>query len=92
VSSPGWNPEKEKERQWKNWFSFLLFCGCVLEMLLEFFSQKVWLWEIPTVQVQPPTIKVQLSQALVAHTCNLSYSGGRDQEDCGLKTAQANSS
>jgi hypothetical protein len=32
------------------------------------------------------------SQALVAHTCNPSYSGGRDQEDCGLKSAQANGS
>jgi hypothetical protein len=29
---------------------------------------------------------------LVAHTCNLSYLGGRDQEDCGSKPAQANSS
>jgi hypothetical protein len=28
----------------------------------------------------------------VAHTCNPSYSGGRDQEDHGLKPAQANSS
>jgi hypothetical protein len=28
----------------------------------------------------------------VAHVCNPSYSGGRDQEDCGLKSAQANSS
>jgi hypothetical protein len=28
----------------------------------------------------------------VAHTCNLSYSGGRDQEDHGLKAARANSS
>jgi hypothetical protein len=28
----------------------------------------------------------------VAHACNLSYSGGRDQEDHGLKSAQANSS
>jgi hypothetical protein len=28
---------------------------------------------------------------LVAHTCNPSYTGGRDQEDHGLKTAQANS-
>jgi hypothetical protein len=28
----------------------------------------------------------------VAHTCNPSYSGGRDQEDCGLKPAWANSS
>jgi hypothetical protein len=29
---------------------------------------------------------------LVAHVCNPSYSGGRDQEDLGLKPAQANSS
>jgi hypothetical protein len=28
----------------------------------------------------------------VAHTCNPSYSGGRDQEDCSLKPAPANSS
>jgi hypothetical protein len=28
----------------------------------------------------------------VAHTCNPSYSGGRDQEDGGLKPARANSS
>jgi hypothetical protein len=27
----------------------------------------------------------------VAHACNPSYSGGRDQEDCGLKPARANS-
>jgi hypothetical protein len=29
---------------------------------------------------------------LVAHTCNLSYLGGRDQEDSSLKPAQSNSS
>jgi hypothetical protein len=28
----------------------------------------------------------------VAQTCNPSYSGGRDQEDCSLKLAWANSS
>jgi hypothetical protein len=28
----------------------------------------------------------------MAHTCNLSYSGGRDWEDCGWKPAWANSS
>jgi hypothetical protein len=28
---------------------------------------------------------------LVAHSCNPSYSGGRDQEDHGLKPALANS-
>jgi hypothetical protein len=27
----------------------------------------------------------------VTHACNPSYSGGRDQEDCGLKPAWANS-
>jgi hypothetical protein len=26
---------------------------------------------------------------LVAHTCNPSYSGDKDQEDCGSKPAQA---
>jgi hypothetical protein len=31
------------------------------------------------------------SQAPGAHVCNPSYSGGRDQEDGGSKTAQANS-
>jgi hypothetical protein len=31
------------------------------------------------------------SWAQVAHTCNASYSGGRDQEDHGSKPAQANS-
>jgi hypothetical protein len=29
--------------------------------------------------------KKDLGQMLVAHTCNPSYSGGRDQEDCSLK-------
>jgi hypothetical protein len=29
------------------------------------------------------------SRALVAHTCNCSYSGDRDEEDCGSKLAQA---
>jgi hypothetical protein len=31
------------------------------------------------------------SQALMAHACNPSYSGGRDQDDQGSKPAQANS-
>jgi hypothetical protein len=33
-----------------------------------------------------------MSQALVAHTFNPTYSGDRDQEDCGSKPALANSS
>jgi hypothetical protein len=35
--------------------------------------------------------KINVSQALVAHTCNPSYSRGRDQEHHGSKPAQANS-
>jgi hypothetical protein len=31
-------------------------------------------------------------RVLVAHTCDPSYLGGRDQEDCCLKPAQTNSS
>jgi hypothetical protein len=31
-------------------------------------------------------------QEQVTHTCNLSYSGDRDHEDCGSKPALANSS
>jgi hypothetical protein len=31
------------------------------------------------------------SQVLVAHTCNPSYSGGRDQEDGSSKLTQTNS-
>jgi hypothetical protein len=30
-----------------------------------------------------------MTQALVAHTCNTSYTGGRDQEDRGSKPVQA---
>jgi hypothetical protein len=37
-------------------------------------------------------VKSLQCQVLVAHTCNPSYSGGRDQEAHGLKPAQANSS
>jgi hypothetical protein len=36
--------------------------------------------------------KEQLNQAPGVHACNLSYSGGRDQEDRDSKPAQANSS
>jgi hypothetical protein len=35
-----------------------------------------------------PNYKDIKGQTPVAHSCNLSYSGGRDQEDLGLKPAQ----
>jgi hypothetical protein len=36
--------------------------------------------------------KIEINQVLVAHACNSSYSGGKDQEDCSSKPSQANSS
>jgi hypothetical protein len=36
--------------------------------------------------------ELKASQATVAHICNPSYSGGRDQEGYGLKPTQANNS
>jgi hypothetical protein len=36
-----------------------------------------------------PVSKKRKEMVPVAHTCNPSYSGGRDQEDRGLKPAQA---
>jgi hypothetical protein len=35
---------------------------------------------------------MSFSQAVVAHTCNLSYLGGRDQKDHSLRPTRANSS
>jgi hypothetical protein len=47
-------------------------------------------------RTNPNTTKINKNihpcQAPVAHACNPSYSGGRDQEDLGSKSAQANSS
>jgi hypothetical protein len=40
---------------------------------------------------QWPLSKINPGQEPVAQTCNPSYSGGRDQEDCGSKPARANS-
>jgi hypothetical protein len=37
-------------------------------------------------------LKKSTGLVLVAHACNPSYSEGRDQEDMGSKTVQANSS
>jgi hypothetical protein len=37
-------------------------------------------------------IKVLIGRVPVAHACNPSYPGGRDQENCGSKPAWANSS
>jgi hypothetical protein len=50
-------------------------------------------WGITSEQLLRTTLKNKCrSQMPVAHACNPSYSGGRDQEDRGSKPAQANSS
>jgi hypothetical protein len=43
-------------------------------------------------KIKKVLLKSKISWAPVAHTCNPSYSGCRDQEDRGLKPAWANSS
>jgi hypothetical protein len=37
-------------------------------------------------------LRIRIGWVPVAHTCNPSYSGGRDQEDRGSKPTQINSS
>jgi hypothetical protein len=37
-------------------------------------------------------IKKKLSEVPASHACTPGYLGGRDQEDCGLKSAPANCS
>jgi hypothetical protein len=44
------------------------------------------------VKREPTEEEKNLSWALVAHDCNPSYSGGRDQEDCSSKPAWTNNS
>jgi hypothetical protein len=39
-----------------------------------------------------PIIKMTNKPSMVDHTCNPSYSGGRDEGDCSSKSAWANSS
>jgi hypothetical protein len=66
-------------------------------------KDKLWAWVVTQVvecllhEALSSNSKLQKKKkksgwALVAHTGNPSYSGGRDQEDHGLKPAQANSS
>jgi hypothetical protein len=52
--------------------------------------RKLSLREIKQCNLRLPTIKSWSSLAPVAQACNPSYSGGRDQDDCGLKLAWEN--
>jgi hypothetical protein len=67
------------------WFTFNLMIQvflCQRKIFFYFLGYHAFLASKPS----------ESSQALVVHACNLSYSGGRDQEDCGSKPAGANSS
>jgi hypothetical protein len=52
----------------------------------------VYVYENRTVKPVEIVLRMGESWVLVAHAYNPSYSGGRDQEDCGLRPAQENSS
>jgi hypothetical protein len=45
---------------------------------------------VPGINKHKALFKKQQSWALVAHTCNPSYPGGQDQENCYSNPAQAN--
>jgi hypothetical protein len=64
-----------------------------LERLKGSKSWLFFLWSSPIFSFPCPLVLLKieiLSQAPVAHSCNPSYSGGRDQEDHGSKIALAN--
>jgi hypothetical protein len=54
-------------------------------------GDPLWDW-LPNWKSDSHTKYLGDSQALVAHACNLSYSGDRDQEDRSSKPTGANSS
>jgi hypothetical protein len=70
-------------------FFFIL----VQSQLLERLTQKNGLspGAVQSDNMMTAHLKNKTGQVSVAHACNYSYSGGRDQEDCSLKLAQANS-
>jgi hypothetical protein len=52
-------------------------------------SQRLWNMRYLSLIIKSESFKV--SWAPVVHTCNSSYSGGKDQENCSVKPAQENS-
>jgi hypothetical protein len=81
-------------------FYFPLLCFCVLNTSM--LASTFLLWAIcfssmAFVLLSDQTISIAsgfrfMNKVPVAHTCNPSYSVGRDQEDNGSKPARANSS
>jgi hypothetical protein len=63
-------------------------CNSVAEHMLSFVRA---LDLLPSTTSKEKKKKERKKKTPVAHACNSSYSGGRDQEDHGLKPAWANS-
>jgi hypothetical protein len=49
---------------------------------------KANLWRVRTRRTGKRLVKKKFKLSMVAHICNLSYSGGRHQEDCGSRLGQ----
>jgi hypothetical protein len=62
------------------------FLVCFLLEATAYISRPVWLLWIPVNNLSEFK-NINVGQAPVAHVCNPSYSGGRDQEDCSSKPA-----
>jgi hypothetical protein len=79
-----------KEKRYR-YVSHQLFQGNQTEILVEHYAQST-VWALVDVNEENQVKKVLPCSALVACVYNPSYSGGRDQEDPHLKSAQGNSS
>jgi hypothetical protein len=73
------------------WLNNILLCiYSIFFIHLSVDEYLVWFHSLAVVNVT--AINMGVHWMLVAHACNPSYSGGRDQEDCSSKPAWANSS
>jgi hypothetical protein len=82
---------------WKNNWQTIVFILWYFTDIFSKMKRDGWLQEkqlivyVANNSLQAFKWKIKiLSQVLVAHACNPSYSGGRDQEDPGSKPAQGN--
>jgi hypothetical protein len=69
------------------YFPYFFYLILIFSQGLQLTSQFIAVW----FRLIPHLI-VYKSWVVVVHTCNARYLGGRDQKNCGLKPAQANSS
>jgi hypothetical protein len=68
-----------------------IVCGLNTQTALVLIVYPMWFNDYPTICCSFIRYYKATSQVPVAHTCNSSFSGGRDQKDCGSKPAWTNS-